>query len=253
METLLDIANNNRLKERQENVRLIIDKYFPNRLDSDHNYLANHELYLVVGLKKERIYHAKKLEELAVLRNKKQLYVGCSDCNYVGGSLEEIVLSQGYSSIQDYVDLAHASINQMYEAPIYHYSNTLTDIQLLKPLRVASVKSSTMDKALAFRRDTEASLGLQDCMYATTSLDMENIYGKHRLLVDSSKFDVLYHIGDTLENAREGFLHAQKPFKKGEYQPLAHRFIPAKDSLVRLGADALIYYGMVIEVLLREK
>lgn len=85
METLLDIANNNRLKERQENVRLIIDKYFPNRLDSDHNYLANHELYLVVGLKKERIYHAKKLEELAVLRNKKQLYVGYSDCNYVGG------------------------------------------------------------------------------------------------------------------------------------------------------------------------
>lgn len=251
-----EIASNNRGSERSGRTDDAIRELFGEYTIEEYQFISRLKITLAVGLKKERLAAAKELTRLADLYKANEIFVTKKDLEVTAGTLEEIISFSGYASVSEYVELANQAIEEMYNKEVIHYSKTITDANSLLPLSETNAETATNN--LELRMNVERELNIVDCMYATTSRDLENIYGKNILKIDTQKYDILYHLGDTLASFNANCRYAQKPFKKGEFDVFASKFIPLKERLTLQGADAFCYhtagYGFpVVEVLLKRK
>lgn len=251
-----EVAASNKQTERFDYATKVIKELFGGYGNVEYQFISILETTLIGGLKKERLVAAKELTRLAELYKTNELYIAEKDFENVSGTFEEIVSLSGYTSIEEYIELADQAIEDMYNKEVIHYSKTIDDANDLLPLSKTNVESATND--LEFRVNAEHELNITDCMYATTTTNLENIYGENILKIDTQKYDVVYHLGDTLESFASDCRYSQKPFKKGEFDVFASKFIPQKEMLITKGADAFCFYKAgfgysVVEVLLKQK
>lgn len=262
MDSFIDIAMCNKKNDRRSTMNDVLKKSFRNYTSDILSFVYSHKTTLVHGRKDERIKAAHELQRLSNLFNEDQLYLTQNigswllDDTHIAGTLEEITKICDYESIDEYTSLVNEAINSIYERDIYHYTDYIDESKSLKPLSRVDSPSSTTDAS--YRANVEQDLGIIDCIYATTTTALENIYGTTKLLVNPNDYTILYHIGDTLENARCDYYYAQRPFKKGSFDIYQHKLIPKKEQLLELGAESLAFhtiaYGtQIIEVLLLNK
>jgi hypothetical protein len=263
MDTYLEIANINKRNERLSYYIKVESNLFPIRGHISYQFLHEHYGVLYSGKKKERLAAAEHLNYLCGLAEKNRLYFTIIEDDpsvfgrYIADNFEETVKRCGYASIEEYQCLANEVIEELYERPIYHYSQTIQDATNIKPvseLDTEKILTATDDLSERFR--IEQVLGISNCIYATPTKGLENIYGDFCFEIDKSDYNVVhYHIGDVLDNAADKFIFAQKPFKRGEFNVFAHKFIPLKADLLEERAEAFTLYKAgfgypVIEVML---
>lgn len=255
MNSFMELALSNKKNDRWKNVNDVFKKTFKYFSHEEYQFVSKLKSVLVYGSKKERIETAKELQKIADLFNENNLFLTKNE-DFEPGTFEEIIAKCGYESKEEYIELVNKSIEDLYKKEIFHYSDFITNSKDLKPLSEVNSYSSTTDTN--FRIKTEKELDIVDCLYATVNHDLEKFYGKNKLIIDKSDYDILYHLGDTLENAKSNYYYCQKPFKEGEFDIYKNKFIPKKKDLLENGASSLIFntvfYGrQVIEVILMKK